>query len=314
MKIEMGESLIRTWMRHCLGCQLAELNWKPSPLWPAHVSHELEQWYQDGKSFFPEQVFKKTADLKQFLSQAEIDVFGISIGQGKAEKIIAADVAFHTNGLQYGTKSETKAKIIKKMFRAALTIKHCFPENSAEILFLSPKVTPATELCVNDAAQMVQIFFANRCNKFKFNIICNDTFKIKVFDEVALLQNKVADTSELYLRAVQMAALFDKRSPFLPQTSSSKTIDRSVPTQTLPIELEPNDSNAFRDLLLEHRSATIYEYYQDGHCEKKDWTANKLNKNSSISGNLRSKKKYRQGKWQELKLTKLVVKIKALDN
>ena len=33
MKIEMGESLMRSWLRHVKGCQLAELNWKPSSGW-----------------------------------------------------------------------------------------------------------------------------------------------------------------------------------------------------------------------------------------------------------------------------------------
>lgn len=59
MKIEMGESLIRTWIRHCMGCQMAELNWKPSPKWPAEITPELEQWFYEGKAQFSEDVFKK---------------------------------------------------------------------------------------------------------------------------------------------------------------------------------------------------------------------------------------------------------------
>ena len=42
MKVEIGESLVRTWVRHCRGCQLAELNWKSSPMWPGEITPEQE--------------------------------------------------------------------------------------------------------------------------------------------------------------------------------------------------------------------------------------------------------------------------------
>ena len=34
MKIEIGESLIFSWLRHVMGCPIAQTNWKPSPTWP----------------------------------------------------------------------------------------------------------------------------------------------------------------------------------------------------------------------------------------------------------------------------------------
>ena len=52
MKIEMGESLVRTWVRHYRGCQFAELNWKPSPTWDAMIRPEHEKWYSDATEEF----------------------------------------------------------------------------------------------------------------------------------------------------------------------------------------------------------------------------------------------------------------------
>lgn len=315
MKIEMGESLVRTWVRHCFECQLAELNWKPSPLWPINDSPVVEQWYTDGKTQFPEQVFKKTATLEQFLRQAEIDVFGINVIQGRVKKIIAADIAFHKKGLSYGTTFETKARIIKKLFRAALTIRRHFPDIPAKILFLSPKVSPATAICVKEAGQILQTFFATRYNHFQIDTIINAQFKSSILDEVVKIQHSVDDTSELFLRSVQLVALFGKSSLLLPKmTGSPGMTDRPISPQTLTIELEPSNHNEFMKLLLKHRKATIYEYHQDGTCEKKYWDIERLNENSSITKNLRSRPNYRQGKWQKLNITKLVVKIYDLDD
>lgn len=315
MKIEMGESLIRTWIRHCMGCQMAELNWKPSPKWPAEITPELEQWFYEGKAQFSEDVFKKTSEPAQFLGQAEIDVLGIRVSQGKVEKIIAADIAFHTKGLQYGLKDATTARVIKKMFRTALTLERHFPGIPAKILFLSPKVTPSRESDINNAAQMLRTFFDGRRKHFLFGTIINNDFKGKVLDEIILLQNEVADTSELFLRAVQLVALFSQSSQTPPPkpTTTSQMPGSRVHVQTLPIELVPSDHKAFKILLLKHRKATRYEHYQDGRIEEKPWNATQLTEHSDIVGNLRSRKCYKQGAWQKRGMSKLVVKINSSD-
>ncbi|GAA0761868.1 hypothetical protein GCM10008907_30320 [Clostridium sartagoforme] len=36
MKIEMGESLILSWLKHIKNCQLIQLNWTVSPEWSFH--------------------------------------------------------------------------------------------------------------------------------------------------------------------------------------------------------------------------------------------------------------------------------------
>ncbi|MDD3311691.1 hypothetical protein [Pseudodesulfovibrio sp.] len=207
MKIEMGESLVRTWARHCRECQLAELNWKPSPLWTGAVTDEHREWFRAARAEFPAVVFKKNAGISQFLGQAEIDVLGVHFEQGRAGWILAADIAFHSEGLRYGSTDETSARIIKKLFRSALVIDRYFPQAAAEICFLSPRVNPGVVPGVVGAVQTVQAFFGERRERFRFRAVINDEFGSEVVDRVASLQKQVADTSELFLRAAQLIGL-----------------------------------------------------------------------------------------------------------
>jgi hypothetical protein len=42
MKVEAGESLILSWLRHVVGCQIVQLNWKPSvDRWKLHDGEML---------------------------------------------------------------------------------------------------------------------------------------------------------------------------------------------------------------------------------------------------------------------------------
>jgi len=313
MKIEIGESLVRTWMRHCMGCQLAELNWKPSPEWPGEITPEQNKWYADGAEAFPREVLKKTSSISQFIGQAEIDVLGVSFVQGKVEKVIAADIAFHRDGMLYVSKSETAARVVKKLFRSALTLDIYFPGVPAEIVFLSPKVGPAVVPGVHEAGRMMQSFFENRRGHFLFRTIINGEFKESVMDKVAPLQKRVADTSELYLRAAQLIGLFDNcQPPSLKTPAPLRAPSPRTAKQTLPIELVPSDPNEFRRLLLK-RGAVKYEHYRDGQIKKKDWPAKRMRESSDIIYNLRSSNGYRQGQWQAQGMTKLVVKIVGFD-
>lgn len=313
MKVEIGESLVRTWVRHCRGCQLAELNWKPSPIWPGEITAEHEQWYREGAAEFSGKVLKKTSSLSQFLGQAEVDVLGVQFVQGMARKVIAADIAFHTNGLQYGPKAETAARIVKKLFRTALTIDIHFPGVPAEILFLSPKVNNATIQGVEEAARMMESFFRGRRDGFRFQTIINQGFKNIVLDDVTPLQKQVADTSELYLRAAQLVGLFEDCVPRPAKATAAPAQSAPRKTgQTLPIEYVPGDTKEFKRLLLK-QGAVIQEHYADGRTKERQWDASGMRETSSVSGNLRSKSWYKGGAWLTSGISKIVVKIIGYD-
>lgn len=67
-------------------------------------------------------LFKKNSSIGQILQQGEIDTLGIEINRGIVTETYAIDVAFHEAGLNYGSKEETIARVIKKMVRSALNL------------------------------------------------------------------------------------------------------------------------------------------------------------------------------------------------
>lgn len=80
MKIEIGESLACSWLRHVRQCWLVQANWKFSEHWEKCVTEaELEELFNVMKAHFDRGggVFKKTKDINQFLKQGEIDAVGV---------------------------------------------------------------------------------------------------------------------------------------------------------------------------------------------------------------------------------------------
>lgn len=94
MKIEIGESLVRSWLRHVEHCEFAELNWKPSPTWQAEPDEEITVLFESAKQANPEAIGQNT--LSQFLKQAEIDVLGLST---QGDKLHLVDIAFYLGKL-----------------------------------------------------------------------------------------------------------------------------------------------------------------------------------------------------------------------
>ena len=82
MKIEIGESLCYSFLRHVKHCWLVQTNWKASENWPKRRTDvELETLFRNMKGEFdPEgSVFKGTRSCSQFLKQGEIDVIGVEL-------------------------------------------------------------------------------------------------------------------------------------------------------------------------------------------------------------------------------------------
>ncbi len=212
MKIEMGESLVRSWLRHCKACQVAELNWKPSPTWEVVPSAHLAGVFRDARSRFPDAI-KQTLSIGQFLRQAEIDVLGVRLGAGgRVERLFGVDTAFHSNGLSYGGNEDTKNRLQKKFLRTALVLESCFPEVPIEVLFVAPVVTPRRLEFAREAAQEVKDFYPDR-GKVTFDLLGPEAFREKILEPVLKLHHKVADTSELFLRAWQLVAPHMAREP-----------------------------------------------------------------------------------------------------
>lgn len=243
MKIEVAESLTMSWLRHAKQCQMVQMNWKPSNLWPLYNETTIAAMKDETERYFTDRykldLYKKNSSVSQLLQQSEIDVLGIAIGRDGIQEIHGVDVAFHESGLNYGTKEETISRVLKKMIRTAMLLHGYFNANSGEIVFASPKVygniSEPLQKYLNELQQLL-----NRWNLgFKFSLICNDEFRDRIVHVVMSLSKSVADTSELFMRSIQMNNLFDKeavRGVSAPrQTSPNRHVNEVNKTDNMKI-------------------------------------------------------------------------------
>jgi hypothetical protein len=202
MKIEIGESLVRSWLRHVEHCEFAELNWKPSPTWLAKPDEQVAVLFDSAMLEWPEALGQNT--LSQFLKQAEIDVLGLSTSN---DRLHLVDIAFHSGGLNYGGQGKTGERIYKKLVRSALLAKTYFPSREAIVYFITPKASPAIAKEISVACERAKALFAGE-DQIKFELIMGNEFKTQLVDEVLALGSEVADTSELFLRSWQLIEPF----------------------------------------------------------------------------------------------------------
>ena len=206
MKIEMGESLVASWLKHVKGCIVVQTNWKPSPKWEEHNLDEIERLVQEGKQFFGQlDVFKQNASTAQILHQTECDVIGVAANaNGTPGAWYAVESAFHENGVQYGNKHATAAKIAGKMFRAAIGLLCYMDVREGTICFAAPKVTHSYEEVLRPAFDKVVAFFRQQGFGFDFRLLINGDFRREIMESMCPLLDEVSDTAELYLRAAQL--------------------------------------------------------------------------------------------------------------
>ncbi len=217
MKIEMGESLFYSWLRHVKECQIAQNNWKVSPAWGLKNVNKLQQIYDDLKNDFENRygynIFKK-ADLNQTIRQAECDAIGIALNDGQV-KHYAVDVAYHRKGLDYGGLEVTTCTVVKKCIRNALCLYGYFDAKEAEIVFASPKIGERVLDLLPPAIDYLNTYFQNAGMKYTFKLLYGDAFFNEVIDPIRIVSGQVEDTAELFMRSYQLLDMF-RQSSFPP--------------------------------------------------------------------------------------------------
>ena len=211
MKIEMGESLFYSWLRHVKECQLVQTNWKVSTHWELNHEEELLHLLKTVEEHFQEKyaykIFKKNSSMSQIIQQGECDVLGITVSN-EENRFYAVDVAFHEAGLNYGSKEETVMKVLAKNVRTAICLYGYMNTRTAEIIFASPKINPAImeELlpCISDLNNIFRL----RGYEFSVRVIANNAFDEQILQPILLVSHGIADTSELFIRSYQMYRMF----------------------------------------------------------------------------------------------------------
>lgn len=214
MKIEMGESLIYSWLRHIKECQIVQTNWKVSRNWKILHEKEIQNLISSIDEHFTHNynynIFKRNASIYQIIQQTECDVLGVSFKKNERQ-FYAVDVAFHEAGLNYGTREETVMKVLAKSVRTAICLYGYMNSTNTEIIFASPKINKAIfdDLvpCVNDLNNIFQMYGY----EFAVRIIANEQFNESVLQPILLASDEISDTSELFIRAYQMYGMFKNK-------------------------------------------------------------------------------------------------------
>jgi hypothetical protein len=232
MKIEIGESLLLSWLRHVKGCQLVQTNWKASVnSWDLMNEEVIERLMNQSNEFFKAnyqyEIYKGNTSFTQLIQQAEIDVIGATYANNE-QHLYAIDVAFHEAGLNYGTKDETIMRVVKKTFRAAMCIYGYFGYSSADIIFASPKINnnvmELLSLCMNQVEHILRDLGLN----YNIRLIANSEFDENILQPVLAATSFVADTSELFMRSLQMYNLFANKKQHTVKTALPTKGSRAV--------------------------------------------------------------------------------------
>ncbi len=201
MKIEIGESLCYSYLRHVKRCWLVQSNWKVSEHWVKRSSEEeLDDLFSSMRDLFDRDgsVFKQTKDSGQFLKQGEIDVVGL----GQDGSIHALDVAFHEAGLNYGGGADKR--VLKKLLRAMMILKaYHASDTELHVYFVSPKVHRAVQQPLEDIFTELE----GEYPEIGWHLLTNDAFADQVVKPTLEKAVAVADTSELFVRSAKMLEL-----------------------------------------------------------------------------------------------------------
>lgn len=285
MKIEIGESLFYSWLRHVKNCRIVQTNWKTSSSWKIYHEEELEKLYNAALIEFSDCLIKKDKlPLGQFLKQAEIDV----IGKSENNEFYVIDVAFHKNTCNYsGNGNSNEKNITKKLIRAAFCLYGYFDTKKGYILFATPKFGKTSLDRTQQCITKVKEFLSD--NGFKFNVecICNEDFNSKVVIPVTEKCNDNSDTAELFMRAYDLCTLTSnvkrksKNSPTEPKTSKIKSTSIKI-GQIVKNYLIPT-------LLSDKISSTEVQKLQDADYSKQTFDINYplLSKERIINGHAR---------------------------
>lgn len=199
MKIEMGESLMQSYLKHIKGCLITQTNWKTLRSWKRTNENEARKKFEEIKKEY-HNIFSEKISFEQMLNQAELDVIGIA-----NDKIYMVEIAFHEQGLRYGNDdNKVRDRVLKKMIRAYLIWKIYFSNYSCEIIFASPKVNPSPDGLLNECFSKLAKDNFYKEDKVEFKYLSNKKFKDEILLPTLETLKSDSDTSELFLRSAKL--------------------------------------------------------------------------------------------------------------
>ena len=208
MKVEIGESLVSSYLNHVEQCRIIQTNWKVSGNWSIGEQDKVKskQLFDKISSSSRFKSIFKANSFEQLIKQSEIDVLGVNTLESS---VFAYDIAFHANGLNYSGNHGTCEVVMKKIFRAIFSAQIYFPEfETIESCFLTPKANHKLDIMLQEYFREATELINNENIVIKY--ISNNNFFEKIVDPILSVVTNEHDSSELYLRAIKLNQL-DRR-------------------------------------------------------------------------------------------------------
>jgi len=90
-----------------------------------------------------------------------------------------------------------------------------------------------------------------------------------------------------------------------------KVLSKRILDGTLLIELKPKYAPTFKKAFLEKKKAYIYKFTSEGNSECVEWNTKRFSKDSDLWNNIRSQPDLRRERWEEDKLTNVLISIET---
>jgi hypothetical protein len=219
MSVDIGESLMQSWLRHVKRCDVVQTNWKAA----THLGlnkNKAETLLLKIRNEYP--TFCSGQDAGQILRQVEIDAMGCVVGK---KKYFACDIAFHESGLHYAKGID---KVLSKMLRTIMCLYSVLEAKDAEIIFATPKFQTASdrhtlEKIVDELNDCLQNKWG--LNEFCVKLYAEYEFETCILNAVMYCVPQIKDTSEVFVRACQIINVTQETSKKIgPSTKSTSAI------------------------------------------------------------------------------------------
>jgi hypothetical protein len=203
MKIEIGEFLILSWLRHVRGCVITQMNWSPSPAWPIARERELRATFEAIRTFSDDTIGASSfgqVDFGTFVRHASIDVLGLRLDPTGGIEAIAVDSAINDTELPHGSAEETIVRLIQRMTRAGFALAAYLAPRQASVVFATPWLAMAIRQEVQRHLALLERRLAERphaVSHLRFRVIADGDFADEIVQPVLEHADAVADTSGL---------------------------------------------------------------------------------------------------------------------
>jgi hypothetical protein len=203
MKIEIGEFLILSWLRHVRGCAVTQMNWSPSPAWTVARERELRAAFEAVRRFADDAIGRSSfgkVDFGSFIRHARIDVLGLRLNRDSGGiEAIAVDSAINDTELPHGNAEETIVRLIERMTRAGFALAAYLDPRQASVVFATPWLAKAVRQEVQRHLALLEGRLAEQrdqaISRLRFRVIADADFADEIVQPVLQHVDTVADSS-----------------------------------------------------------------------------------------------------------------------